>query len=317
MHWRLSWYLKQTRLRHPPQFINLEPTNACNLSCIWCVADRSRTKGMLSLSLAENILDQAAAAKVREVRLFLAGEPLLYPHITALVSLVNERNLKSVIHTNAMLLTEEMSNDIIGAGLSEISFSVNGITSREVSENQPGADLYTMIANIRTFLSLSNNSPDSVTSTILQIIRRRHDRQRAETRRFIRETFIQERPDRILLLEPHSWSGQLTSCSEDSKHTVYHPCQPLWQGMSIGWDGRVFLCCGDLNGSVPVGDMTRSSLMEIWLGTELTEARCAVAGNKRANRPLCSSCDAVWWNKHPLMADMRRAAWRLTGGMDR
>ena len=270
---------------------------------------------MLTLSLAEDILDQAADSGVSEVRLFLAGEPLLHPNISELISLVSERKLKSVIHTNAMLLSEDMSSAILRAGLSEISFSVNGITSHEVSGNQPGADLDTMITNIRSFLAQSHAIQGSRTSSILQIIRSDHFARRGETRRFIRKAFTREKPDGILLLEPHSWSGQLTSCHTDRKHDVYHPCQPLWQGMSIAWDGRVFLCCGDLNGTVPVGDMRQDPLMDIWLGTELMEARRAVSADNRSERPLCSNCDAVWWSTHPFLADIRRAAWRLTGGL--
>ncbi len=308
--WRLAWYLRSERALGPPAYINLEPTNRCNLSCRWCVASSVRPTGLLDRQLAASILDQAASAGVREVRFFLAGEPLLHPRLPDLVAEASARGLRSVVHTNAMLLTAERAEALIAAGLTEISFSINGLDPDRVREVQPGADLEVMAGNVRAFLSRCR-ARSRRPYTILQIIQAPSEFDSPFPLGRLRELFGEPGPDRILRLAPHGWGGQLDGPDVVRRGTRYHPCQPLWQGMSIGWDGRVFLCCADLNGTHQVGDLRQGELMEVWRGPVLAGIRERVSRNDRTGLPLCGSCDAVWWRYHPLVHDLKRALWRL------
>lgn len=315
MNWRFSWYLKRLPGKSPPHYLNLEPTNRCNLSCIWCVASSARPQGFLELALARRVLDQAASAGVREIRFFLAGEPLLHPKIHELVSMAKIRKLRTVIHSNAMLLTREKSEALISAGLDEISFSVNGLTHEEISQNQPGAELDVMVSHIRDFLTQTRDTSSLHPLVILQIIQHPTELRKPLDWDRIRALFGEPGPDRILRLAPHSWAGQLSGDAAAARGTRYHPCQPLWQGMSVAWDGRVFLCCGDLNGRVVIGDLRQERLMDVWNGQRLNGIRQHVVKNDRSALALCSGCDALWWQRHPLSHDVRRACWRVLGGV--
>lgn len=309
--WRLGWYLGMPCVQGPPAYLNLEPTNRCNLSCRWCVATTSRPPGLLDLGLADAILAQAEEAGVGEVRFFLAGEPLLHPRLAQLVGMASARGLRTVVHTNAMLLTEERARALIEAGLDEISFSINGLDPAVVSQRQEGADLTTMAEHVRGFLRARGGRRRP--RAVLQLIQLPHELSAPLSQEALRQLFGKPGPDRVLRLAPHGWGGQLRGQDVVLRGRTYHACQPLWQGMSVGWDGRVFVCCADLNGLHPVGDLARESLMDVWRGPALTEARRLVASNQRDGLPLCRSCDAVWWRYHPLVHDLVRAAWRLTG----
>lgn len=245
---------------------------------------------------------------MREIRFFLAGEPLLHPGIDLLVAEASSRGLHSVVHTNAMALTREKGRALIEAGLGEISFSINGLEEEVVREVQRGADLRVMAENVRQFVALRGARPRP--RTILQVIQPASDHRAALPAARLRALFGAHAPDRILRLVPHGWGGQLAGSDVVLRGTRYHPCQPLWQGMSVGWDGRVFLCCADLNGLHQVGDLTRDGLMEVWNGPALARVRGLVAQNMRGELPLCAACDAVWWRDHPVVHDLKRAIWR-------
>lgn len=311
MNWRFYWYLQRRYTAAPPHYLNLEPTNRCNLSCVWCVASEARASGLLSVELAERVLDQAQIAGVKEVRLFLAGEPLLHPRIDKLVSMAKARGQRTVIHTNAMLLDEERSKALISAGLDEISFSINGTTPEEVHQRQPGADLEIMASNVRTFLEVKHLSGSPSPLAILQIIQDREHLNAPLQMPVVRELFGDPGPDRILRLPPHAWAGQLPHGDSSVRGDRYFPCQPLWQSMSVAWDGRVFACCGDLNGTVIVGDLTQETLTDVWYGPAMARLRHLVAANQRESLKLCAGCDAVWWEGHPVTSDMKRFLWRL------
>jgi len=312
MSWRASWYLRSPRVRTPPAYLNMEPTNRCNLSCKWCVASTARPTGMLDMAVADGVMDQASRAGVREIRFFLAGEPLLHPRIDDLVTQATRRGLRSVLHTNAMLLDRERGRGLIEAGLDEISFSINGVEDATVGEVQRGANLHVMAGNVRSFLDVRRRSGHRIPRTILQIIQSPSEAATPLPSHRLTTLFGAPGPDRILRLAPHGWGGQLRSSEVVLRGTRYHPCQPLWQGMSMGWDGRVFLCCGDLNGTHEVGDLNRDDLMEVWRGPALTRIRQLVACNTRNGLALCASCDAVWWKYHPMVHDARRALWIIS-----
>lgn len=311
MNWRFYWYLRRGYTHAPPHYLNLEPTNRCNLSCVWCVASDVRASGLLRLELAERVLDQAQHAGVKEVRLFLAGEPLLHPQIDELVRLAKARNLRTVIHTNAMLLDESRSTKLISAGLDEISFSINGTTPEEVLERQPGANLEKMASNVRRFLEIKHLSASPSPLTILQIIQDQEHLKAPLKISVIQDLFGKPGPDRILRLPPHAWAGQLPEGEVPARGEKYFPCQPLWQSISVAWDGKVFACCGDLNGTVVVGDVTQETLMDVWYGPMMARLRRLVATNRREALDLCGSCDAVWWEGHPAKSDVKRFLWRL------
>ncbi|MBN1424938.1 radical SAM protein [Candidatus Fermentibacteria bacterium] len=309
--WRLQWYLHRSGILGAPAYLNLEPTNRCNLSCRWCVASSARPGGLLELSLAESILAQAADAGVGEIRFFLAGEPLLHPSIGDLVAAASARGLRTVLHTNAMLLDGDRARSLIEAGLDDVSFSINGVDNERIRQVQRGADLDTMVENVRGFHEMRRRLGGRGPRTTLQIIQPPDEAVISDSR--VAALLGSPGPDRILRLAPHGWGGQLRSEEVVLRGRRYHPCQPLWQGMSVGWDGRVFLCCADLNGAHPVGDLVRQSLTDVWHGDRLMEVRQRVASNRREGLPLCASCDAVWWKYHPIVHDIRRALWRVAG----
>ena len=73
--------------------------------------------------------------------------------------------------------------------------------------------------------------------------------------------------------------------------------------MSIAWDGRVLLCCGDLNGRVVLGDLKVDDAKQIWLGKSMCKLRQAMGEHRNIPYPICNSCDALWRGVHPLIGD--------------
>src|SRR5659263_489578 len=73
-NYRRRWYYLRLTETTPagPLYINLEPTNACNLQCYTCSIDGTRKRGTMDLDLFRRIIDQAPAAGVYEVALFLS-----------------------------------------------------------------------------------------------------------------------------------------------------------------------------------------------------------------------------------------------------
>jgi len=329
LRWRLAWYLGRTRLRNPPYYVNIEPNNVCNLRCSICSMDGSRSNGFMDSTLFRRVADDAAAAGVTEVRLFLGGEPLLHPEIAEFVRYAEGVGLITCIHTNAVRLDESMSAALLDAGLSQISFSFDGETPEEYERVRVGAHFDQVLCNILRFLEMKKARGLSLPETTLQMIRPADPPERSiktgkrsrASRRKVRSAappcvgrrfsdLFEDLPlDHWLVLPPHNWAGELKGV-EEHRGRFYFRCQALWQSLSVAWDGSVLLCCGDLNGRIVLGDLRIDTVMKVWNSPRMVEIRTR---HLRAGTPkcsLCGACNATWRNRHPLISDL----WNLIRG---
>jgi len=137
-----------------PLYLNIEPTNACNLKCHTCSIDGTRKRGFMDLDLFRKIVDQAPKAGVYEVALFLGGEPLLHKDLPYMVKYVVSKGLDARIYTNACMLTREKSEALLDAGLSFLGISFDGDNKEDYEKMRVGANYEKVLENVLTFLRL-------------------------------------------------------------------------------------------------------------------------------------------------------------------
>ena len=304
IQWRLAWYQRRIHLKHPPEYVNVEPTNACNLQCTVCSLDRTRPSGLMSLDLAKAILDDAAATGVREVRFFLAGEPMLHPQLPEMVKHASRVGLKTVIHTNATRLTTKLSRNLIQAGLHELSVSFDGQDAREYEAVHIGATYEGTLENVIGFLKEKQSLQSQTPRTVLQIIQLSPDDSN-KLRPDFQSHFDGLPLDQIKILPPFTWPEQEAKGFVARRGSRYFPCQALWQSVSIGWDGSFLGCCGDLNHLWQIGKFPEQKIWDVWNGPAMTGARKRLKAKDLDGMPLCYDCSAVWRNHHPIWSDLR------------
>ena len=109
--------------------LTLEVTNLCNRNCLHCFRDKAEPREFLPLDLAEAILTQARALRIREVCI-TGGEPATYPHLEELVGLVADLGFKFNLVTNgfqfAQALLPLLSRPRIKPKLDVVCFSLDG-----------------------------------------------------------------------------------------------------------------------------------------------------------------------------------------------
>src|SRR5437763_2946721 len=107
---KIAAYMIRHRLRGTEKFatvLQLEPLHTCNLTCTGCGRIREYStslKDMMSLEDCLGAADECGAPMVS----ICGGEPLIYPHIEALVNGLLERNRIVYICTNAMFMRKKM-----------------------------------------------------------------------------------------------------------------------------------------------------------------------------------------------------------------
>ena len=149
-----------------PLHLDIETTNHCNLKCTMCPRTRylaagdwswsPQGLGRMDFALYSRLIEQAAAGGAYSVKLNLLGEPLLHPDLLRQVALASGRGLYVQLNTNAMLLTSEISRNLLEAGLDDIFFSLDSPYREKFENIRVGACFETVVNNIAEFVRLKN-----------------------------------------------------------------------------------------------------------------------------------------------------------------
>lgn len=119
-----------------PEVIRLESSAVCNLRCIHCVYAQGykKNRGILNDDIVDILISQMKERIYipRVVVLYHGGEPLLNPHLPNYIQRFKEYGVRRIkIVTNAVLMDDAISTEIINAGLTDIDFSFDGKTPIE------------------------------------------------------------------------------------------------------------------------------------------------------------------------------------------
>lgn len=271
-----------------PRYVNLEINNTCNINCVICPRDKlERRVGLMDDGLYHSLIDQLAAWKVRWIKLFLFGEPLVHPRIVEYVAHAAQRGLYPLINTNAMALDGERSRGLLEAGLAGITFSVDGFTAETYEKMRRGGDLERVRANILRFLELARMKTDPP-STVMQYTICKLNAHEAE--KFA--GFWRDRVDCLNLNKVTEYESikDLDLKSYGYRSSKRIACPDVWSKLVVLVDGTVTTCCLDINGILRMGDANISPLGSIWRDRTWASLRAAHRRGRLGDYPICLKC---------------------------
>jgi MoaA/NifB/PqqE/SkfB family radical SAM enzyme len=271
-----------------PRYVFLEINNTCNINCVICPRDKlERRVGLMDDVLYHSLIDQLAAWKVRWIKLFLFGEPLVHPKIIPYVEYAARRGLHPLINTNAMALDEECSRGLLEAGLAGITFSVDGFTSKTYETMRRGGDLERVRANILRFLELAYEKTNPP-STVMQYTICKLNAHEAD----VFAGFWSERMEHVNLTKVTEYESikELDLKSYGYRSNKRIACPDVWKKMVVLVDGTVTTCCLDINGVLGLGDANTSALVAIWRDAAWKALRTAHKSGRLDDYPLCRQC---------------------------
>jgi radical SAM protein with 4Fe4S-binding SPASM domain len=308
---RLMKYLNALPLTPPTIYIEL--TNRCNLKCIMCDRDSmTREQGQMDMALFRQIIDNASRIRVPEVKLNRFGEPFLNPSLVEMVKYAKAKGIPRVYFTtNATLMTEEKAKAIVEAGLDAITCSVDGATAETYQKVRGIPHFEKITRNVERLAeikaSLGRSNPVIVLNTILM----------KETEPEILSVFRRWEGivDRVNVIPVASYGKveSLSSAPPDSAACSFRACDHLFDRLMVFWDGRVTVCCGDINGALEIGRFPEQSLEQLWKNERMTRLRRLHRARQFDELPVCRSCDGIKEDVFRNMQKQRLQAYQLAG----
>lgn len=122
-----------------PFSVQVSPSNHCNFKCKYCLhalpenilAKKNFRREFMDFSLFKKLVDDIAcfSRKIKALVLVGYGEPLLHKNIVDMVDYAKRRDIADRVEivTNGAMLTKEMSDGLINAGLDSLKISIQGV----------------------------------------------------------------------------------------------------------------------------------------------------------------------------------------------
>lgn len=282
--YRKCWieYPEKFILRDFPLHLDVEATNLCNLRCTFCDKQpllNSGQFGSMDFELYKKIIDEGSLNRLWGLKLSYRGEPLLHQKIVEMVKYAKDKGVLDVyFNTNGMLLNKKMSSGLIDAGLDRISVSIEGVDPVAFENIRLGAKFDVIKSNILNLIEIRERKG------------LKYPKVRIQTVLF---------PDMDIDEYKNYWSPYCDEVaavdykdeSEREEGIICQwACPQLWQRMTIGWDGTIFMCNNDDLNLLPLGNVKDKTIAECWQGAKLNEVRGLHRAGESHRVVSCNGC---------------------------
>ena len=285
-----------------PLSINIEPTGLCNFSCNYCKHSDSEYKkannSILSSELFFNFITvvQSSGFMLKNITFAGFGEPLLHPEISFMIKEAKKVARNVTLITNGSLLTQNLIDEIIDAGLSNIRISLQGVNKDDyyrVSAYKMDFDKF--IANLEYL-----NTNKRTCKVCLKAPVYNNDKSSYHDYYCLYNELCDDLIFEGLLpivdsdiIEQNSESNIFTNVKEVEARI----CPLPFYMLSIKSTGNVFPCCysSETNDNARVqslllGDISSSTIVDIWGSVKLNNVRTAILKEEYSKYPSCLSC---------------------------
>lgn len=291
-----------------PFSVQIDICSACNFKCNFCfhsdidTIQKSGIKfGAMSFELFKKIIDDMKTGwgrqKIKKLRLFKIGEPLMNPDVVEMVKYAKTSDVAECIEitTNGTLLNPAMSLGLIEAGLDILNISVNGIDRKQyLAACQYDMDFEEFLKNIKFFYD--NKKQCKVFIKYSDIGYTDEEKQRFYD-------IFSKMSDEIFVETISATLWQDTNIEQKIKN--FHKgtygqklknkevCPFLFTTFVINNSGLAHLCCVDWKTEYILGDLKSENITDVWNGKKLREYQRLHLNKKKDQIPLCINCESL------------------------
>lgn len=286
-----------------PFSVFIASTQVCNFRCFYCTHSQ-KDKEKINLHVAhmsdqtfENIVQQLMEfPKVGRVLFTGLGEPLANPKIPDMIRRLAEAHVTDRIEivTNASLLTHEMTDRLLEAGLTYLRISLQGLSAEKYKEiSGVNIDFPQFLENIKYFYQKKG-----ACKLYIKIMDACLDGAEDEEKFYqmfgdisdliFVEHIVQAQPQMM-----DKYGEQVTSEYTFFKEPaeVRKVCPFAFYTLQIDADGNVFPCPPlGLPMSFSLGNISKTSLYNIWNGKPLYDLQMQHLNLERCKHEVCAQC---------------------------
>lgn len=286
-----------------PFIINIDPCDRCNFQCKFCpTGDRElmaktpgRNHGVMEWELYKKVIDDICQFedKVKVIRLYKDGEPLMNPRFADMVRYAKESGCCDRVDTttNGVLLTKELGQKIIDAKLDRINISIEGVNEEQYKDfSRYNVNYEKLVENIRYFYEHKTNTE--------MIVKINGDILTEEQKQQFLDTFGDITDGIYIESIMDCWpTFEQTKVEVNQQRGIYGQeikevltCPYVFYSFAINSDGKASLCFLDWHRKLSIGDANIESVKDIWQGEKMLEYQKMFLRGERKCHSICADC---------------------------
>lgn len=276
--------------------LNLELCSACNLRCRFCSLDSKLRAGVMKLETLEKVLSEIrddAKFDVKVMNLHHSGDALLHPGFPQFLERIaaeKKARGRRFPYVNLLTSATHLKGDRVDSLLSTdavdwIRFSVDGGNRTDFESIRVGAKWDEVLGNINAFLDEAERRGKKLRTGMISVFPRPDPELAPEFRALV------ARVTNYMPRVPHTWVGKKNVGVERKPVQPTGLCAFILNQTVVLFDGKVTLCCNDLNAQGTIGSIHEESLYDIFRGEKRADAIAKMRANRRRELRLCGMCE--------------------------
>lgn len=281
---------------YTPKAIYIETTNKCNAACIMCPHKKMRRdKIIMSDEMFRVAVTKCAVIRPVGTQIFFhkEGEPLLDEKIASRIAFAKKflgKGNELGLNTNAMLLTEKISENLIVAGLNTIYFSVDGTDKISYEAIRLRLNYETVVENIRRFFFVRQKLNANI-RVIMQMLVQNDAENAVEQFKNIWRDFDCE----FYIKRMHSYlDGGHSSLTQKISERQIQICPDPSKILVIYSNGNVGLCCWDYDNEYSLGNILDDNLLNIYNNDKANRLREYISNYRGHELTPCNRCARIF-----------------------
>jgi MoaA/NifB/PqqE/SkfB family radical SAM enzyme len=238
--------------------IRIDICAVCNASCPFCprvYMSDERTKGFMSIDYYEKLLGEARDLGIGKLKLYITSEPTLHPNFDAMVNMGKSMGFKLYISTNAFTLHKHIETF---KNIDVIQFSIEGWDKESYEKYRVPLKFDRVYDNMKQYREAAKDV-NQLTSIHLPLTRK------TDLKAFMLLWGDMVDQIRIDFMQPANIysRGAMDAGMNDLLAEDYYDfhrieknfaCFDPFEEITVGYDGKILLCCLDFSGSYDLGD---------------------------------------------------------------
>lgn len=293
--------------RSVPFAIGIAPSDICNFKCNYCSQAVGGVRDARILPwddycyIIDQIIDltNGKEEKLKILRYIGNGEPLINKDTPDMVRLAVRHKLadRYEVTTNGSLLTHEMSDRLIEAGLTRLLISVQGISAERYQQICGyRVDFDKFVEQIEYFYNHSRNKCTVFVKTVETVLENKD-----ETNKFYKifDPIADQVSVENIIASSEGVDFSKILTNDEMNQPRYNTelikkdvCDTLFMYMNIHSNGDVDPC-GCLYPPLFIGNVFKTPLNKIWNGQVHKDIMMKHLCNRRNEIPTCSKCISI------------------------
>lgn len=280
-----------------PLCVEIESSYYCNLRCPVCARQAVGTfknRGIIDEKLYFGLLKEARKHNMPAIMLDHEAEPLTNPNIIKMTEVARESGILDIwMHTNANLLTRDISEGLIRGGITKINFSIDAASEDIYNRVRPGGNFQRLINNIYYFLELKKKLGKKHLRTRVSFVVQ-------ENNEHERSAFFEFWKDKVNLI---GFQQLLDFTKFKKKMAMSHRrrsifCYKTWQLLIVRYNGDIVPCGMPLRNYDPkdylLGNLRVNSIEECWNSPKMNRIRELHLKGQYDKLSFCRNCISAY-----------------------